>query len=345
MNQFTLEECNRIMKAYDLPVSSEVEMIDSSRGDQDIRHNYILDHKYVLRVNSTKALSEDILKNLNRLIHRYNDFGVRAPLFLEDPNGIILHQDNEMIYYVSEYLDGMTPSDEMSEEQEATLVRERLQLISSFAAKYKNVGLLPFMSMYSIIELSPDDELIGMDEKQANLNQFVQVLRNCGEEQMADHIEKVNEETRDKLLRFYKELPRCSFQGDENWQNLIIDEKYHIQGLFDFNMAGTDVIVNYFANNALLEPDYLDEEHMTKLSAAEIFQMTLDAFRENTKVLEAHYNFSEMEKIAYTLYARIVLISAFPNVCAFRYFLQKEEYKEKAKVLLGCFADSDLAIF
>ena len=228
------------------------------------------------------------------MIHRYNDFGVRAPLFLEDPNGIILHQDNEMIYYVSEYLDGMTPSDEMSEEQEATLVRERLQLISSFAAKYKNEGLLPFMSMYSIIELSPDDELIGMDEKQANL---------------------------------------------------IIDEKYHIQGLFDFNMAGTDVVVNYFANNALLEPDYLDEEHMTKLSAVEIFQMTLDAFRENTKVLEAHYNFSEMEKIAYTLYARIVLTSAFPNVCAFRYFLQKEEYKEKAKVLLGYFADSNLTIF
>ena len=75
MKRFTLEQCNRIMKTYGLPDVSEVEMIDSSRGDNDIRHNYILDKKYVLRINSAEFLSEDIFKSLNLLIHRYRESG------------------------------------------------------------------------------------------------------------------------------------------------------------------------------------------------------------------------------------------------------------------------------
>ena len=319
-------------------------MIDSSRGDNDIRHNYILDKKYVLRINSAEFLSEDIFKSLNLLIHRYREFGVRAPLFLADENGMILHPYNEMFYYLSEYLDGDIPSDEMSEEQAGILVRERLKLISSFADRYKNNGLLPFMSMYSIFELCPSDELAGIDEKQDNLNRLVKTLRDCNEEQMADKLEAVDQKVRNELLLLYKELPRCSFQGDENWQNIIVDENYHIQGLYDFNMAGTDVIVNYFANNALLAPDFLDEENMTELSAGEIFKKTLEAFGENTKVLEEYYSFSETEKLAYKLYARIVLISGCPNVCAFCYFLKNEEYKEKGKELLGLFAEGNLDI-
>ena len=249
------------------------------------------------------------------------------------------HQDNEVFYYVSEYLDGIVPPDNLSREQTSTLVIERLKLIALFAERYKNVGLFPFMSMYSLFELSPYDELVGIDEKQDNLNQLVQVLRDCDEEQLASKIQKENLALRNKLLEFYMELPRCVFQGDENWGNMIVDENYHIQGLFDFNMAGTDVIVNYFANNALMEPRFLEEDFLDKLSAEDIFKKTIQAFQKNTKMLEEYFSFSEMEKEAYKLYARIVLISSYPNVSAFQYFIKNEKYKEKAIELLNYYVD------
>ena len=101
------------------------------------------------------------------------------------------------------------------------------------------------------------------------------------------------------------------------------------------------MIVNYFANNALLEPSFLDEEYMNKLDAKEIFQETIKAFQKNTDVLKKHYSFSETEMYAYKLYARIVLISSYPNVSAFQYFLKNEKYKEKTIQLLNYFADED----
>lgn len=344
MENYTLEKCNEIVKLYGFSNICEMKMIDSSHGDEDIRHNYILDKKYVLRVNSAKIFSEDILNDLNLLIKRYRDFGVQAPLFLNDINGTILHQDNNIFYYMSEYLDGMIPPDELTEEQTSILVKERLIMIAAFAEKYKNKGLFPFMSMYSLFELSPYDELIGIDEKQDNLNQLVQALKNCEEVDMANKLENINNSIRKQLLEIFKELPRCVFQGDENWGNMIVDENYHIQGLFDFNMAGTDVIVNYFANNALLVPGFLDEEYMNKLDAKEIFQETIKAFQKNTDVLKKHYSFSETELYAYKLYARIVLISSYPNVSAFQYFLKNEKYKEKTIHLLNYFADEDWEI-
>lgn len=339
IKKYSTQDCIRIMKQYEIEKINDIKMIDSSRGEEDIRHNYIIDKKYVLRMNSAKIFSEERLRNLNCLIKRYNDFGIKAPLFLNDKSGKILHEDNDVFYYVSEYLDGLVPPDELTKEQTRILINERLKLIASFAEKYRDEGFFSFMSMYSLFDLSPYDEPLGIDEKQDNLNQLVQTLRDCNEADMAEKLETLNCEIRDELLRIYKDLPRCVFQGDENWGNLIVDENYHICGLFDFNMAGTDVIVNYFANNALLEPGFLEEEYFAKFSAEWIYKKTMEAFKENTKILESNYNFSELERVAYKLYAKLVLISSYPNLKAFQYFFKNEKYNQKAREVLLYFMD------
>lgn len=45
-----------------------VEFTDSSHGDSDIRHNYLIDRKYVLRINSAPVMTDGRLEELNRLI-------------------------------------------------------------------------------------------------------------------------------------------------------------------------------------------------------------------------------------------------------------------------------------
>ena len=47
-----------------------VEFTDSSHGDSDIRHNYLIDRKYVLRINSAPVMTDGRLEELNRLRER-----------------------------------------------------------------------------------------------------------------------------------------------------------------------------------------------------------------------------------------------------------------------------------
>jgi len=52
-------EIEKLLNMYGITAFDNFTMIDSSHGDSDIRHNYIIDKKYVLRVNSAKVMSEE----------------------------------------------------------------------------------------------------------------------------------------------------------------------------------------------------------------------------------------------------------------------------------------------
>ncbi len=58
MNKLTIDECRDILKEYDLDHVENMELIDYSHGEDDIRYNYISDRRYVLRVNSAKVFTE-----------------------------------------------------------------------------------------------------------------------------------------------------------------------------------------------------------------------------------------------------------------------------------------------
>lgn len=72
-----------------------VEFTDSSHGDSDIRHNYLIDRKYVLRINSAPVMTDGRLEELNRLIERYREFGMHAPKFLKAKDGRFIVEREE----------------------------------------------------------------------------------------------------------------------------------------------------------------------------------------------------------------------------------------------------------
>ena len=334
MEQLTIEKCRALVRAYGIENITQMEMIDSSHGEGDIRHNYILDRRYVLRVNSAEVFTEARLAALNCLIGRYREFGVAAPLFLSDREGCYLHRLKDGWCYLSEYLDGKIPPEDMTQKQAQTLTRERLTLIARFAERYRGVDLSPVMSMYALFELSPYDAPTGIDEKQDNLNSLLCTLRACGCAETARRLEEENQRLRKRLLRQYRALPRCVFHGDENRSNLIVDGAFHILGLFDFNMAGTDVIANYLANNALLEPSAWNEDAAAELPAETLYEKMLAVLYENTALLRKYYRFSAAEWAAYFDYAKLALLSSYPNVCAYRQLLEQPETRDKTATLL-----------
>ena len=45
-----------LLRQFDIHGAENIEFVDSSHGEDDIRHNYIIDKKYVLRINSAKVI-------------------------------------------------------------------------------------------------------------------------------------------------------------------------------------------------------------------------------------------------------------------------------------------------
>jgi len=336
-------EIEKLLNMYGITAFDNFTMIDSSHGDSDIRHNYIIDKKYVLRVNSAKVMDEERLKELNVLIARYNDFGYKAPYFLSYSSDKYVVEYKNCYCYLSEYLD-YEIADNVKDRCRAELIKERVVMVAKFANVYKGVELIDTLSMYSLFDLCPYDQLegLGIDEKQDNFNTLHKDLIDAKEIEFAEKLKTAYETYRKELKSFYKDLPKCVFQGDENFSNLCVDEQNHIIGLFDFNMSGTEVVANYLANIALQGNYFYEEENFGQYTAQEIYTMLINAFEKNTHLIQQYYTFSDLEYYGYKLYVKIAMISGYWNQCAFSEYLKNEKYKDKVVELLGLIIEYEL---
>ena len=332
-----------LLQRFHIHRAEKVEFVDSSHGEDDIRHNYIIDKKYVLRINSAKVMTEKRLTELNTLIERYRSFGMKAPLYLKATTGNFVVEQDEKYCYLSEYLD-YPLADDVKYRCREDLIRQRVIFVAHFAQAFKNVDLLETVSMFSIFDLSPYDQLSGLniDEKQENLEQLVADLKQAGYEALAKELNAQNEEIRNRLKPIYKDLPRCVFQGDENFSNLCVDENDQIIGLFDFNMSGTEVIANYLANNAFMGHFCYEDEILDKHTPKEVLQILLDAFHQSTALIREHYSFTKQEYSAYQNYGKIAMISAYWNTSTFAEYLKQEKYKEKIAAIIALILDENL---
>lgn len=86
---------------------------------------------------------------------------------------------------------------------------------------------------------------------------------------MANQLNRVNKIARDHIQKYFKELPRCVYQGDLNPSNLCIEENNHFKGIIDFNMFGTEVNANCFLNECMY---YLKVSNFKDFSAQEIYK-------------------------------------------------------------------------
>ena len=333
-----------LLQLFNIHSAESIEYVDSSQGEDDIRHNYIIDKKYVLRLNSAKVMTEERLTELNTLIERYRSLGMKAPLFLKAENGSFVVEQDGKNCYLSEYLN-LPLAEDVKFRCREDLIRQRLVFISRFAQTFKNVDLVETVSMFSIFDLAPYDKLSGLDidEKQENLNQLVADLTQAGYVELAQKVNAKNEELRRQLKPIYKELPRCVFQGDENFSNLCVDENDQIVGLFDFNMSGTEVIANYLANNAFMGHFCYEDEILDKHTPEEVLQILLGAFLRSTVLIREHYSFTEQEFSAYLLYGKIAMISAYWNASTFGEYLKQEKYKDKIAAIIELILSEDLS--
>ena len=295
--------------------AESIRFIDSSFGEDDVRENYILDDRWVLRVNSAPVMNDARLADLNRLVRRCRDFGLAAPAFIPwGPDGkYTVQAPDGSTVYLSEYLNMPTPEHRLP----AVWYEKLVAMVAAFAARYRDVDLSATFSMYSLFDLSPYDQPIGADEKQQNCDLLAAALRDAGEGELAAEIAALNAALRQRLRGLYPRLPRCVFQGDENRTNLCLDDAGEIRGIFDFNMAGTDVCVNYLANQVMFLYDNADV-NLAARPAGAIFDGIRAAEDKCLCIVRRHYALTPEEERAYPLCRAIVRLFHWNHFCVFR---------------------------
>lgn len=319
----TWGELASLLSLYGVESMTDAGLIDTSYDEADIRWNYIIDRKYVLRLTNAPEMTEARLDDLNRLIGRYGEFGLRCPAFLPGVDGRFFHSWKELQVYLSEYIDLPTADKAgLSQKEKDALRREVVLSIGRFMERFKGVDLSPTMGMYSLFDLCPYDVPVGIDEKQQNLNDLCAALRKAGEEGLAQRLEERNEAVRARLLSVYRDLPRCVTQADEGFTNVLLDGEKHLAGLIDFNLSGTDVCVNLIANNAVLDLDDLGDK---PFDPADALDQLLAGFRRNAAWMLEVYRASKTERDALAGYAWIALVSQYPNARACAKRIEKDE--------------------
>ena len=317
-----------LLASFGIDSAGEIKLIDSTHGEDDIRLNYIIDKKWVLRFCCAGAMSETRMGDLNRLIARYLDFGLVCPRFIADGEGKYLHPWEDLVCYLSEYVD-LPLASELENTDEAALLGEVRASVAAFAQRYKNEDLIETMGMYSLFDLSPFDIPEGIDEKQQNFNSLIELLRSENENALADKLFERHERVRAELKAVYKTLPRCVFQGDENFSNLLVRDG-HFAGFIDFNLAGTEVVVNQLVNIA--DSDYA-EKRKEPIGAKTRLDRAVNGFRESMAKMFECYEASEEEKRAAALYAWIVFVAQWPIFRYFKWALKNELHREILELL------------
>lgn len=328
-------EIKEIMARFGLSAQGVTESYDTSHGDDDKRINYILDDKYVLKVNSIRAMWEERLQEIKRLIARYRSIGVYCPDIMPALDGrlsyTICKDGAEYICFVEEYARYPVLAEGAELDR-----REVIEHLGVMAAKYTGVDLSQTKSMWSIIDLAPLD--VDIDEKQENTDMLTAALRKYGYTDLAEQVESVNSKAREKIMAVFKELPRCVYQGDLNGTNELVKDG-HFAGLIDFNMSGTDVNINVFLNETNWFPE---EDEFDRLSVPEIIARQDQEQEDNLAVILKHYRLNDSEKYAFPYYKRIVDMFQYPDVCEMIDWLKDDARRDKCAELIQALADKPL---
>lgn len=334
-NFLSKHNISQILSNFDLSFTEINNFIDTSHSEEDKRLNYILDNKYVLKVNSVCSMWEDRLQEIRRLIFRYRAIGVYCPDMIPRADGTLsylLQKDGgNYTCFVEEY--ALYPVLGWGTEHDRTEVVEHLGILAS---KYTGVDLSDTRSMWSIIDLAPLDT--DVDEKQENTNMLTAALKKNGYDNLAHQIDEFNNMLRQKITAVFDKLPRCVYQGDLNSTNELHRDG-HFVGLIDFNMAGTDVNINVFLNETNWFPE---EGEFDMLSVPEIIAKQDDEQSKELSVILRHYELNDEEKYAFPYYKRIVDMFQYPNVCLMVELLKDSTRKDKCAELIRALAKKPL---
>ncbi len=308
-------DIKKIAAFYGLKELNIIKKIDSSRGDKDYRKTILVVDKegcqFAIKIANNCFTGPERIRGWQKIIEKYNYAGIYAPRILSGLNGEVYYRDLDLIAYVEEgkkypAADEFTPPVNYKNYEEAIFL-----MIGKIAAGPGD--LYPWPTAYSLYDVfSAEDKT---DENRQCASEWYQLFSRAvpNRSKVVEEIWRIYRQLRGEFEAEYRSLPKASFQGDLNSSNILLDEKREFVGLIDFNLSGTETILNYCLCESvckevkldrLMQPSYLETQDR-------ILKKRLD-------FIAINYKFTDSERTAYPKLYHLVVPFRWPAFFSFR---------------------------
>ena len=283
---------------YDVkPISFDI--ITTSRSDTDFRETVIAEfetgEKSVIKLADNDFTFPEKIEMWRRTSEEYRKAGYYCPKIIPDKTGnypAVRYKGHSCTAYAEEfspYRPAECRSDNASEEMSAAeYEKETWIMTAKIASKYFSYTDYP--SAYCLFEtFCPSDKTDEVLENALKWKEYAQTMPEEFHTQ-TERIWRLWTENRKTLEPIYKKLPTSVFQADLNSTNILLNESGKFVGVYDFNLCGRDVFLNYLFRETF-HYDYKKE---------------LDAIFRRLKIVSECYHFSENEKQAALMLYRCI---------------------------------------
>lgn len=281
------------------PVSFET--INTSRGNLDFREVVIArtapDERYVIKLADNDFTFPDKINMWRRTVEEYRQLGYYCPAIIPDKTGhfpSVQYKGHNCVAYAEEYAPYLPAEQRSSDTSDPSKVsvseyeEDAWIMTARIAAKYFDYTGYP--SAYCLFEtFCPSDKMDEVLENALSWKEYAETLPDEFKEQV-QRIWLLWEENRKALEPVYKTLPTSVFQADLNPSNILLDGTGKFVGVYDFNLCGKDVFLNY------LFREIFDSD----------FRQELDRIIKTLQIVSKYYHFSEAEKNAALMLYRCI---------------------------------------
>ncbi len=264
-------------------------LVDTGRGEKDLRKTFIITQptgkRMVIKLADNDFTFPEKIKMWQRTIDEYRSLGYYCPRIFADKTGefpYIEYDGHRCVAYAEEYslyqpLEQRNDSDEDNDALYDKYRHDIWKMTARIAAKHFDYTQYP--SGYCLFErFCESDKTDEVLEAALEWKKYADTLPEMFRAQ-TDRIWRIWNENRSCLERVYHELPTSVFQADLNSTNILVDKDGRFAGVFDFNLCGREVFLNY-----LFRENYGSPENSLKKIFASI------------DIVKRYYEFSQAEK-------------------------------------------------
>lgn len=279
------DEINRVFSMFFDGAPTAVQEIDTSRGETDFRATFIVDTaaggKYVLKLADNDFTFPEKIAVWQRTAEEYRRLGYYCPEIFRDKAGsfpLVDFRGHRCAAYAEEFAPFHPVEDRFSDDfgqNEALYARYRRdiwRMTARIAALHLDYTEYP--SAYCLFEtFCPSDKMDEVLENALAWKKCADALPD-GFAEPVESIWRLWTENRARLEPVYKMLPTSVFQADLNASNILLDEDGRFVGVYDFNLCGKEVFLNYLMRES----------------------SGVDGICEALKIASECYRFSDIEK-------------------------------------------------
>ena len=256
-------EAKEVVGLFSRETPKDIVIKNTSHGDDDFRETLLVDlggARIVIKLSSNGFTDEKHLALWERIAKEYRDLGYYCPQFIRAADGTfptVSYKDRECIVWGEEY-SKYRSADELIKEKFAdthlvkdgwySFLEDAMIMDAKVAARHFDYTDMP--SAYCMFELfDPNDEV---DETTEDAERWLDAAKTLPEE-YSDRVDRIWNnwlKARRELETIYNKLPTSVFQADINETNVLLDEEGNFKGVYDFNIGGREVYINYIIRQA-----------------------------------------------------------------------------------------------